>query len=119
MNQHLKLFVFVILSVSVISCLGLDGGIAGDAPVDSQNSSSEMSSSYDMSSFDMSSFLNQLSSSENTSSSSAQSSSSSAGQDFCEIQGWYNDGECDKQCPQPDPDCDSLSSSSSAVVTLY
>lgn len=25
--------------------------------------------------------------------------------DFCQLNGWYNDGECDTFCPLPDPDC--------------
>lgn len=29
-----------------------------------------------------------------------------SGCDVCEVQGWYNDNNCDTFCAQPDPDCD-------------
>lgn len=31
---------------------------------------------------------------------------SSASSDVCQQNGWYNDGQCDSTCPNPDPDCD-------------
>jgi Cys-rich repeat protein len=30
------------------------------------------------------------------------------GQDLCAMNDWYNDGWCDRFCPQPDHDCDTL-----------
>ena len=26
--------------------------------------------------------------------------------DWCEVLGWYGDGICDADCPEPDPDCE-------------
>lgn len=28
-----------------------------------------------------------------------------SGEDYCELYGWYGDGECDDFCVTPDPDC--------------
>lgn len=136
MFRKITLLAVFLLSLVLVSCLGLDDGLSGSSESSSSSFFDEISSSSEALSSSLlisssskviqkpsSSSKKPVSSSLLSSSSQEIVSSSSAEGDVCAIYDWYNDGECDDFCKNPDPDCEvsssssTTSSSSSSVFT--